>query len=66
MSTRLLDNLDVAERLAVTSRQATRMMNAGHLPTIRIGKSEVRVPSDALERWIREHTVDPTTTRSDA
>jgi hypothetical protein len=58
MEPRLLSSLDVAELLAITPRQATRLINRGALPTVRINKSELRVPADALQRWISENTTD--------
>jgi len=51
-TTQLLTSDDVANLLVITARQATRMMNAGTLPTVRVTKSELRVPLEALHQWI--------------
>jgi excisionase family DNA binding protein len=59
MTPQLLDSSDVAKALAITPRQATRMMNAGTLPTVRVNRTEVRVPADALQRWIESRTSTP-------
>jgi len=59
MTPQLLTSDDVAKVLVITTRQATRMMNAGTLPTVRVAKSELRVPADALQRWIEARTQQP-------
>jgi excisionase family DNA binding protein len=45
----------VAEELSVSRSHAYRLVSGGVIPSVRIGAS-LRVPSDALHRWIREHT----------
>lgn len=66
MTRPLLTSIEVANLLAITPRQATRMMNAGTLPTVRVNKSELRVPSDALQRWIETHTSPADGVKGDA
>jgi len=60
MTPQLLDSKDVANILAITPRQATLMMNAGTLPTVRVSKSELRVPADGLLWWVKRNTNYPT------
>ena len=50
----LLMRKDVAERLDVSLPTADRLIARSDFPKIRIGRS-VRVPSDMLDDWIREH-----------
>ena len=45
----------VAKVLDISTSMAYRMMQAGHLPTVRLGRS-LRVPNKALARWIDERT----------
>jgi excisionase family DNA binding protein len=45
----------VAERLSISRAQAYKMMKAGELPTIPVGRS-LRAPARALDRWIEEKT----------
>lgn len=49
----LLRPAEVADALGICRTQAYNLINAGTLPSIRIGTS-VRVPLDALRRWIDE------------
>lgn len=42
---------DVAERLAVTERTVYRLINAGHLDSVHIGRA-VRVPEDSVDDYI--------------
>lgn len=45
----------VAECLSISRAQAYKMMRAGELPTIPVGRS-LRVPVKALDRWIEART----------
>lgn len=45
----------VAKVLDISTSMAYRMMQAGQLPTVRMGRS-LRVPNRALARWIEERT----------
>jgi excisionase family DNA binding protein len=45
----------VAKVLDISTSMAYRMMQAGQLPTVRLGRS-LRVPNKALARWIDERT----------
>jgi len=48
----LLLRIDAAaRRLAISRATMYRLIQRGEVPTIRIG-SAVRVPADALERWV--------------
>ena len=52
----LLLRIDVAaERLAVSRATLYRMVQRGELPTVRIGTA-VRVPVQAIERWVADQT----------
>jgi len=44
---------EVADRLAVSRATAYRLIQRGALPIIHIGAS-VRIPADALDRWIED------------
>ncbi len=50
---RLLIADEVAEILAISPRQVTRLMNAGHIPTVRVTNSALRVPLEDLCEWIQ-------------
>lgn len=50
----LLKSVDVARRLSVSRSTVDRLIAAGELPTVRFGAQIVRVPSDMLDRWIRD------------
>ncbi len=50
----LLKSVDVARRLAVSRSTVDRLIAAGELPAARFGAQIVRVPSDLLDRWIRD------------
>ena len=51
----LLDAGQVAERLGLARSTVYLLVAHGVLPHVRIGRS-VRVPEDALRRWVAEHT----------
>jgi excisionase family DNA binding protein len=55
IDSQLLKPARVAQVLAVSRSKAYTLMQAGTLPTIRIGCS-LRVPAKALTRWIEENT----------
>ena len=67
----LLKAADVGKLLGLGRSKVFAMVAAGQLPAIRIGRS-VRVPREALERWVREQTIEaehlaaPSHRRSDA
>jgi excisionase family DNA binding protein len=52
----LLRATEVGKLLGLGRSKVFAMVAAGQLPAIRIGRS-VRVPREALERWVREQTV---------
>ncbi len=52
----LLRANEVGKLLGLGRSKVFAMVAAGQLPAIRIGRS-VRVPREALERWVREQTV---------
>lgn len=58
MTEQVLRVPEVAERLGISRSKAWQMARAGELPTLRLGRS-VRVPTEALARWIDEQTHDP-------
>jgi excisionase family DNA binding protein len=51
----LLKPAEVAEMLGVGRTKAYELINSGRLPTVVVGTS-IRVPVEALERWVRENT----------
>lgn len=51
----LLKPAEVAEVLGIGRSRAYQLIGSGRLPTVVVGSS-VRVPADALNRWIEEHT----------
>ncbi len=53
----LLKAPEVAKLLGLGRSKVFAMVAAGELPVIRIGRS-VRIPRQALERWIRDQTMD--------
>jgi excisionase family DNA binding protein len=55
MVPRLLRATEVAAVLGLGRSKVYDMMKRGQLPVVRIGKA-IRVPADALERWIKNHT----------
>ena len=53
---KILVKAEEAARLLSLGRGTVyQMMNSGALPTVRMGRA-VRVPMDALRRWIEERT----------
>jgi len=46
---------EVAQKLGLGRSKTYELIAAGRLPTVRIGRS-VRVPREALERWIKTQT----------
>jgi excisionase family DNA binding protein len=53
----LLKAPEVAKLLGLGRSKVFAMVAAGELPVIRIGRS-VRIPRQALERWIRDETTE--------
>jgi excisionase family DNA binding protein len=53
----LLKAAEVGKLLGLGRSKVFAMVAAGQLPAIRIGRS-VRVPREALERWVREQTIE--------
>lgn len=50
---RLLDNEQVAERLALSPRSIERLISSGRLRSVVVGARSRRVRSDDLEEYIR-------------
>jgi excisionase family DNA binding protein len=60
----LLRGAEVARALNVSRALAYKWMGAGILPTVRLrGSRTIRVPKDALLRWIEENTTGVTAQR---
>jgi excisionase family DNA binding protein len=55
MESLLLRPDEVQRAIGMSRTVVYGMIATGELPVVRIGRS-VRVPRDALERWVREHT----------
>jgi excisionase family DNA binding protein len=51
----LLKPAEVAELLGVARTRAYELIGSGKLPTVTVGSS-VRVPAEALRRWVEENT----------
>ncbi len=54
MERMLLTPMEVREVLGIGRSLVYEMLASGQLPSIKLGRL-VRVPSDALQRWITEH-----------
>jgi excisionase family DNA binding protein len=50
----LLRVVEVAELIGVGKSMAYQLVAQGSIPSVRLGKGSVRVPSDGLRRWIKE------------
>ncbi len=55
LDSQLLKAQRVAEHLDISKSKAYQLMQAGTIPTIRIGGS-LRVPAKALTKWIEANT----------
>jgi len=53
----LLRATEAAKLLGLGRSKVFAMVAAGELPVIRLGRS-VRIPRQALERWIRDQTIE--------
>lgn len=53
----LLKATEAGKVLGLGRSKVFAMVAAGELPVIRIGRS-VRIPRQALERWIRDQTIE--------
>ena len=53
----LLKATEAGKLLGLGRSKVFAMVAAGELPAIRIGRS-VRIPRQALERWIRDQTIE--------
>ena len=53
----LLRATEAGKLLGLGRSKVFAMVAAGELPVIRIGRS-VRIPRQALERWIRDQTIE--------
>lgn len=51
----LLRTEDVARALGIARSTVYVLVAGGELPVVRIGRA-VRVPREAVERWVRDHT----------
>jgi excisionase family DNA binding protein len=65
MTEPLLTAVQVAELLAVPKTRVWSMSRRGEIPTVRIGRRELRYRPDDIERWIARRTSSrPTGTQS--
>ena len=53
----LLKASEAGKLLGLGRSKVFAMVAAGELPVVRIGRS-VRIPRQALERWIRDQTIE--------
>jgi excisionase family DNA binding protein len=58
--TLLLKPTEAAEELRISRPQVYRLIAAGDLPTVKVGKSN-RIPREGLVQWIANQASDPTT-----
>ena len=54
---RYLTVAEVAELMRLSRMTVYRLVHGGELPAVRVGRS-FRVPQDALDAYLREHSVD--------
>ena len=54
--TRLLTIPEAAEVLRMSRERTYELAARGEIPVLRISERRIRVPEDALERWIADHT----------
>jgi excisionase family DNA binding protein len=54
---RYLTVAEVAELMRLSRMTVYRLVNRGELPAVRVGRS-FRVPQDALDAYLREHSVE--------
>ncbi len=52
--TRLLRVEEVGRFLGVSRSQAYALLGSGEMPCVRLGRRCVRIPLDALRRWIAD------------
>ncbi len=55
LSPLLLTIPEVASTLKIGQTKVRKLIQAGDLPTVRIGRS-VRVPAEGLRRWVEEQS----------
>lgn len=51
---RMLTYTEVGEALGVSSSTISRMVTSGELGSVRSGRRSVRVPTEALEEFVRQ------------
>ncbi len=56
MTQPLLTAVQVAELLAVPKTRVWSMSRRGEIPTVRVGRREVRYRPEDIERWIARRT----------
>ncbi len=54
---RYLTVAEVAELMRLSRMTVYRLVHGGELPAVRVGRS-FRVPQDALDAYLRDHSVD--------
>ncbi len=54
---RYLTVAEVAELMRLSRMTVYRLVHGGELPAVRVGRS-FRVPQDALDAYLREHSVE--------
>lgn len=47
---------EAAKLLDISRAQAYLLVARGQLPAIRLGGRSIRIPADALRRWVQEKT----------
>ena len=55
---RYLTVAEVADLMRLSRMTVYRFINRGDLPAVRVGRS-FRVPQDALDAYLREHSIEP-------
>ena len=54
----LLRPAEAAEALGISRSKVYELLASGTLPSVRIGGGSVRVPVEALRKWIDQETVE--------
>jgi excisionase family DNA binding protein len=55
-SARLLTDQQAADRLGISARRVREFRYEGSLPTVDLGYRSKRIPSEAVDRLVRERT----------
>ena len=57
--THLLTIPEAAAILRMSPERTYELAARGEIPVFRISERRIRVPAEALDQWIAEHTIEP-------